>query len=74
MSGAPDLAGGKSRLPITAWPRSRRPDYALLGDCSSATVFQVNSVTATAPALLSYKTSGGVIPPLNALANPVSRS
>ena len=27
-------------------------------------------MTATAPALLSYKTSGGVIPPLNALGQP----
>jgi len=70
MSGAPDLAGGKITIADNSVAAFKATDYALLGDCSSATVFQVNSVTATAPALLSYKTSGGVIPPLNALGQP----
>jgi type IV pilus assembly protein PilW len=70
MSAAPDTGAGNITIPDNSVAAFKANDYAMLGDCSSATVFQVNSVAAGPPALLSYKTSGGAIPALNAAGLP----
>ena len=70
MSGAPDTGAGNITIADNSVAAFKANDYAMLGDCSSATVFQVNSVAAGPPVLLSYKTSSGAIPALNAAGLP----
>ncbi len=73
MSGPPDTGAGNITIADNSVAAFKQNDYAMVGDCSSATIFQVNSLPggATAPAaLLSYKTSGGAIPALNAAGLP----
>lgn len=75
MSAAVDTANGNitiadNTLPNSVAPNFKQGDYALLADCSSAAIFQINSLPggAAAPAaLLSYVTGGAVplLPPVS---------
>lgn len=70
MSAGPDTTAGTITIPDNRVANFKQNDYALLGDCSSAALFQVNSVSGAAPAvLLTYKT-GAVVPQLNAPGLP----
>jgi type IV pilus assembly protein PilW len=70
MSGPPDTTAGNVTIADNSVANFTANDYAMLGDCTSATIFQVNSVAAGPPVLLSYKTSGGTVPALNAAGLP----
>jgi type IV pilus assembly protein PilW len=65
MSNNPDMAAGTITIADNSQSGFKANDYALLADCTSATLFKVIKVqTTTAPAALLYFATGAPIPQL----------